>query len=193
MLWEGTALQSSRIEKLLLILMGVVITLMMMNIGLFLRMNQLQSQVIQSLAPIQGAFNPPEGLVAGVQAPPFHLTDTEGQSVSRTGYDGESLLLVFSSTTCPACQDKYSMLKAFNERHPNFAFLMISEGSVEANQAMVQEQGFEFPVLNWQDEVAEAYQVPGTPHFYLIEDGIVTYSGFIASVDEMERISGFRE
>lgn len=182
--------ENSRIEKLLLILMGVVVILMVMNIGLFLRMNQLQSQVVQALAPFQGAFQPTEGLAAGTQAPLFSLTDTGGQMVSLADFAGEPLLLAFSSTTCPACQDKYPMVKEFNERHPDFAFLMISQGSAKENQALVQEQGFAFPVLGWTDEVAEAYQVPGTPHFYVIEDGVIIYGGFAASVEELENLAG---
>lgn len=182
--------ENSRIEKLLLMLMSVIIILMVMSIGLFLRMNQLQSLVVQALAPLQGAFQPSEGLAVGTQAPHFSLTSTGGQIVSLTDYDEGSLLLVFSSTTCPACQDKHPMLKAFNELHPDFTLLIISKGSEEDNQTLVQEQGFTFPVLIWKDEVADAYQVPGVPHFYVIENGMVAYGGFATSVEELENLAG---
>jgi len=41
--------------------MGIVILLMVANIGLFIRMNELQSQVLTSLGPLQ-AMRVPEGI-----------------------------------------------------------------------------------------------------------------------------------
>ncbi|MBC8249560.1 MAG: hypothetical protein H8E90_07765 [Anaerolineales bacterium] len=42
-----------RTETLLLMLMGIVILLMLANVGLFLRMNQLQREVLAALKPYQ--------------------------------------------------------------------------------------------------------------------------------------------
>lgn len=59
-----------RIEVLLMMLMGIVILLMVANLALFVRMNQLQRQVIHSLAP----FQRPTGLHQGAKAPFFPVS-----------------------------------------------------------------------------------------------------------------------
>ncbi len=79
-------------DTLILLLMGIVCLLMVANLGLFLRMNQLQNQVIETLK----LFQPPRGLEVGSQAPPFQLKDTHDKTVSLQDMSGESILLVFS-------------------------------------------------------------------------------------------------
>ena len=43
----------SKTDVLILLLMGIVILLMVAIIGLFIRMNQLQGQVLAALGPLQ--------------------------------------------------------------------------------------------------------------------------------------------
>jgi len=107
------AMSTDKTDKLLLMLMGIVILLLVMNLGLFLRMNQLQSQVLQALRP----FQRPTGLTAGTQAPYFRLADTDGRLVSLPDFAGQCVLLAFSATTCPACQQMYPALRRFHESH----------------------------------------------------------------------------
>jgi len=172
-------------DTLILMLMGVVILLMVANLGLFLRMNQLQSQVIHALQPLQR----PTGLAVGSKAPPFNLVDTEGQTVSLQDFSGQRVLLVFSSTTCPACQRIYPFLKRFHEMHPDITVLVISRGSEEENRLLVQDEGLTFPVLAWQDEVARAYRVPGVPFFYLIDGrGMIASQGVASSPEQLEEL-----
>jgi len=49
----GFAMAESKSDVLILMLMGIVILLMVAIIGLFLRMNQLQREVLAALAPLQ--------------------------------------------------------------------------------------------------------------------------------------------
>lgn len=177
-------MSTDKTDKLLLLLMGIVILLMVMNLGLFLRMNQLQSQVIQALQP----FQRPTGLTAGTQAPSFHLADTEGRLVSLPDFAGQRVLLAFSATACRACEQMYPVLKRFREQHPDTALLMISRGSPEENRRLI-EEGLTFPILAWQDDVAGAYQVPGTPFFYAIDGrGVIAAQGFANSLEQLEEM-----
>lgn len=172
-------------DTLILMLMGVVILLMVANLSLFVRMNQLQSHVIQALQP----FQRPAGLAVGTQAPPFNLVDTEGRMVSLQEFSGKRVLLVFSSTTCPACQQMYPFLKHFHEVHPDITVLMISRGSEEENQLLAQDERLTFPILAWQDRVAKAYQVPGVPFFYLIDSrGMIASKGIASSLEQLEEL-----
>jgi len=175
---------------LLLMLMVTIILLMIAIGGLFLRMNQLQGQVLAALGVLQpGAPGQEAGLLPGAVAPDFSLPDQNGKPVALTEFAGQEVLLVFSSTTCPACQQMYSHLKAFSETHRDVRVVMISRGSAEENRQLVEEQGFAFPVLSWDDAVAQAYQVPGTPFFYVIDGkGMIANAGFANTLAQVEAL-----
>ncbi len=173
----------SKTDILLLMLMGIVILLMVAVVGLFLRMNQLQREVLAALTPLQaGAMEQDMGLEIGTKAPDFGLSDTNGATVLLEDYAGQRVLLTFSSTHCPACEGMYSHLRAFSESQENVQVVMISQGSAEENRQLVQAQGFAFPVLTtpgWNDKVMVDYQVPGTPFSYVIdEEGMIVNAGF---------------
>jgi hypothetical protein len=90
-------MRKSEIDTLLLILMGVVILLLITDLGLFLRMNQLQSQVLQALEPLHRQQL--TGIDVGIKAPAFSLYDSNDRLVSLNEFSGRRILLVFSSTT----------------------------------------------------------------------------------------------
>ena len=183
-------MSQSRTETLLLMLMGVVILLMVANVGLFLRMNQLQREVLAVLQPLQAMHRSegkPEGLEVSVQAPTFSLPDTKGQMIALKDFAGQKVLLTFSSVRCPACAERYPDLKLFSEQHQGVQVVMISMGSLEENQQLVEEQGLSFPILTREDAVAREYQVPGTPFFYVIDSkGLIANKGFVGSLRELE-------
>jgi len=108
----------SRAEVLLLLLTGIVLLLMVAIIGLFLRMNQLQREVLAALEPLRPA-QPPAGLSPGTQAPAFTLPDLSGRSISLEALAGRKVLLAFASPRCPACREMYPHLRAFAEEHPD--------------------------------------------------------------------------
>jgi Peroxiredoxin len=120
----------SRAEVLLLLLTGIVLLLMVAIIGLFLRMNQLQREVLAALEPLRPA-QPPAGLSPGTQAPAFTLPDLSGRSVSLEALAGRRVLLAFASPHCPACREMYPHLRAFAEAHPDVAVVMVSLGTPE--------------------------------------------------------------
>jgi len=178
----------SKTNVLILLLMGIVILLMVAIIGLFLRMNQLQSQVLAALGSLQ-AMRMPEGLEIGMKAPDFTLPDTSGQMVSLDDFAGQRVLLAFSSTQCPGCIETWPHLRAFSGREKDVQVVMISRGSAEENRRLAEEQGFDFPVLSWDDAVARDYQVPGTPFFYVIdENGVIANADFANTLEQMEAL-----
>ena len=115
--------------------------------------------------------------------------------VSLEDFAGREVLLVFSSTQCPACTEMYPNLRAFSERERDVQVVMISRSSVEANRQLMEEQGFGFPILTWQDTVAREYQVPGTPFFYVINgEGVIANVGFAGTLEQLEALAtGSRE
>ena len=183
---------ASKNDILLLMLMSIVILLMVAIVGLFLRMNQLQQAVLAALASSQVGMPEQEmGLEVGTQAPAFALPDTSGSPVSLDDF-GRTVLLAFSSTHCPACKEMYPHLRAFSERHKDVQVVMISQGSAEENQRLVEEQGFAFPVLpvaGWEDALLADYRVPGTPFFYVIDgEGVIAGTGFANTSEQLEAL-----
>ena len=182
-------MNETRTQVLLLTLMGAVILLMIAILGLFVRMNQLQREVLEALEPLQ-AMRGPQGLEIGTEAPAFTLSDTRGQMISLGDFVGQRVLLVFSSTQCPACIEMYPHLRAFSEREEDVQVVMISRGPVEENRQLVEEQDLDFPVLAWNDAVARDYQVPGTPFFSVIDgDGVIANAGFAGTLEQLEALA----
>jgi len=182
--------QSKLPTVLLLMLMGIVILLMVAIIGLFLRMNQLQREMLAALAPLQaGAMEQEMGLEIGTQAPDFTLPDTSGSMVSLGDFAGQKILLAFSSTHCSACKETYPHLRAFGESREDVQVVMISRGSPDENRQLVADQGFGLPVLIWEDAVAQDYRVPVVPFFYVVnEEGVVTNAGFANTLEQLKAL-----
>jgi len=179
-----------RLEVLLLLLMGIVILLMVAIIGLFIRMNQLQSQVLAAMGSFQaGAIGQEMGLEVGTQAPDFTLPAVSGKMVSLDDFTGQKVLLAFSSTHCPACKEMYLHLKAFSESREDVQVVMVSRGSAEENRQLVEDQGFAFPVVAWEDAVAREYEVPGTPFFYVIDvERVIANADFANTLEQLEAL-----
>ncbi len=178
---------------LLLMLMAIVILLMIAIAGLFVRMIQLQQEVLAALVPLQaGAMGQEMGLEVGTQSPPLTLPDTSGSMISLEDFAGQRVLLVFFSTHCRACTEMYPHLRAFSESQEDVQVVMISQGSAEENRQLVQAQGFAFPVLpvlDWGDRVMLDYRVPGTPFFYVIDGArVITSEGFANTLEQLEML-----
>jgi methylamine dehydrogenase accessory protein MauD len=183
----------SKVNVLLSMLMGIVILLMVAIIGLFLRMNRLQQAVLGAMVSAQvGVMEQEMGLEVGTEAPDFTLPDTNDSTVSLGDFAGQRVLLAFSSTHCSACKETYPHLKVFSESREDVQVVMISEGSAEENQQLVQAQGFAFPVLpvsGWDDEVMLDYQVPGVPFFYVIDgEGVIANADFANTLEQLEAL-----
>ncbi len=90
---------------------------------------------------------------------------------------------------CPACVAMYPRIQAFSVGRGDLQVVMVSRGTAEENRRLVAEQGFAFPVLVWEDEVARAYKVPGTPFFYVVDgDGVIVNKGFANTREQLDAL-----
>lgn len=164
-------------------MLAIVAILLVANVGLYIQFRQLEAQV-QELTQL---FQPPEILQIGEVGPDFELVDFAGQRISLKDYAGLPVLLIFSSVSCPACQEFWPSLLEFSTQNTSLDILMISKGTLAENSNLAESQGFKFPVLQWDDIVAEVYKVPGTPYIYLIsEEQTIAFAGF---GPELERVN----
>ncbi len=125
----------------------------------------------------------------GSQAPDFSLPDTEGNTVSRSDYDGHPLLVMFICNHCPYVKHIANRLgevcSAIQER--NVAVVGINSNDVENYPedgpdhmvAEVKRRGYTFPYLfDETQEVAKAFNAQCTPDFFLYDaDHKLVYRG----------------
>ena len=175
----------SKPEQLIRLLIVVLIIFLVTNLGLFLRINQLQIEVIQALRP----FQLPNGLQAGTQAPGFSLLDTYENQISLEDLSGDRTLLAFISPSCPSCVDMYPELLTFTDQHPDVRTVVISNGSPSDNLAVAKDMAFRFPILMADDAVFSSYKVPGTPWFFMLDEaGMITNQGSADSSAQLDQL-----
>ena len=161
-------------------------------VGLFLYVRNVEARVntvfstfgsqTDSLTAISAEFQ-------GKQAIDFDLQMVgSDKQFSLNDIAGQPALLVFTWTDCIYCKEMYPELTQFSEKYPNIHTIMISRGTPEANQELLSQQGFLFPVLQANDDIYEDYNVPGTPFFYYLnEDGNIQTLFFANSLEDIEK------
>ena len=123
-------------------------------------------------------------LELGTQAPAFSLPDvTTGKTVTLATFDKNQLLLVmFICRHCPYVKHVQVELARIGKDYlpKNVGIVAVSsndaanypDDSPEGLKAMVQEQGFNFPLCyDETQETAKAYRAACTPEFYLFDRG----------------------
>jgi peroxiredoxin/uncharacterized membrane protein YphA (DoxX/SURF4 family) len=118
---------------------------------------------IHTVAPVV-----PMGKKLGEPAPPLRLPDLSGKSIELANFKGSETLLLFWSPNCGFCNLMLDDLKAIEANPPKGApkLLVISEGTVEANEAM----GLRSPVvLDEKFSAGWEFGADGTPSAVLID------------------------
>ncbi len=119
-------------------------------------------------------------------APPFELPDLEGRATRLTTLTaGGTVLLIFWTTECVYCYAHIRDLNALQERYGERGLQVVGiniGGEPRQEVALyAQENGVRYrlladPAANL--DVAEAYRVPGTPSFVLVDrQGELRYRG----------------
>lgn len=141
-------------------------------------------------APVQAQ----QGLEPGTEAPPFHLSNAEGDEVTLADFEGRKVVLVFSSDQCRYCKELYPELRRLREsgEPPGVEMVMLQFGSTpEANRALAAEQGLDFPILAADRETFAAYAVPGTPFAAVVDEaGVVVATSLVSSYEQMVGLLG---
>jgi peroxiredoxin len=148
----------------------LVFQLMRQNGRIMLRLEVLERLATQGAAATSPSAAP-MGLPLGSQAPAFELPTLEGGRISLDGFRGRRLLLTFFSPSCGYCQRMAPDLSRLKQEGSSQLFpILITNGSVEANQKLLADSGIDFPVaLQNQMDVATSYRVSGTPMAYLVD------------------------
>ncbi|MGA9998103.1 MAG: redoxin domain-containing protein [Pyrinomonadaceae bacterium] len=134
--------------------------------------NQIPSKAQRGNLPLVESHIARHGLAKGEIAPLFNLPRLDGEDLSLAEYRGRMILLVFSDPECGPCNQLAPRLEKLARRTPDIQIIMVSRGSVEANNEKVLEHGLTFPVVRQRHwEISRLYAMFATPIAYLIDEG----------------------
>jgi peroxiredoxin len=176
-------------------ILGVVLPWLLVGVGAWLvfELIKMSGRIVVRLEALEARLGPltthagpfsqqassskgsPElaGLSPGSPAPEFDLPDLRGSRHTLAEYRGRRLLLIFFNPHCGFCTgmaDALAKLSGVVENGVPMP-LLVSTGSVDDNQDMMDEYEWKCPLLLQQQvEVAARYSAAGTPTGYLIDE-----------------------
>lgn len=114
------------------------------------------------------------GTSALKSAPGFSLSDTNGSTISLSGYKGKSIVIVsFFASWCPPCRRELPELQSFykNNKHLKTEIIAVDVNeSAEIAASVKHKYSLEFPVLvDPNGAVARAWGVRGIPALFIID------------------------
>jgi len=123
-------------------------------------------------------------LSPGQKAPKFAAQTLGGKTVTLADYAGRSVVFLFVMPSCGPCRaalPRYQRLQSQAARS-GVEIVLISLADAHSTKIFVDELHIELPILvaaTERNPLADDYQVPGTPAYYLIDaQGIVQSSGY---------------
>jgi peroxiredoxin len=161
--------------------------LLQQNGRLLIRLDALEDAV-QTGRPLDPAANSGtiSGLRVGSPAPSFELPNLAGTPTTLADLRAANVptLLVFSDPGCRPCTALLPEIAQWQEQHAGkLTIALVSRGDLEANRSKAGQHGVRNVLLQHNREVAEAYQVRGTPSAVLVRPNLTIGSAVAAGAD----------
>ena len=156
----------------------VLMHLLRQNGRLLVRLEALESGHASGAAePSRNGSQTPAGLPVGSPAPGFELPDLNGEKLTLDSLrsPGQPVMLIFTDPGCEPCTELLPEIGRWQRDYSDeLTVSLISRGDPEENRAKSAEHGVERVLLQQDWEVADAYQVDGTPSAVLVRpDGTI--------------------
>jgi methylamine dehydrogenase accessory protein MauD len=156
----------------------VLMHLLRQNGRLLVRLEALESGHAPGAAePSRNGSQTPAGLPVGSPAPNFELPDLHGEKLTLDSLraPGQQVMLIFTDPDCDPCTALLPGIGRWQRDYADeMAVSLISRGDPEENRAKSAEHGVERVMLQQDWEVADVYQVDGTPSAVLVRpDGTI--------------------
>ncbi|WP_039011434.1 methylamine dehydrogenase accessory protein MauD [Pseudomonas brassicacearum] len=137
-----------------------------------------------------GALMVDKGVAVNEPAPQITAADRHGRPVSF-GYAAEkSQLLFFLSPTCPICKSLLPAIKSIaKEQADRLDVVFISDGDMEAQQALIREHKLDNAIYVVGPEVGMTYQIGKLPYAALIDKaGTLRAKGLVNSREHLDSL-----
>ncbi|MDT4824363.1 Methylamine utilization protein MauD [compost metagenome] len=137
-----------------------------------------------------GALMVDKGVAVNEPAPQVTAADRNGRPVNF-GYAGEKAqLLFFLSPTCPICKSLLPALKSIaKEQADRLDVVYISDGDLEAQQALIAEHKLENATYVVGPEVGMTYQIGKLPYAALVDKaGVLRAKGLVNSREHLDSL-----
>jgi peroxiredoxin len=110
-------------------------------------------------------------LAIGAPAPDFSLPGLNGSILSLAAYRGRRILLAFVDPEWRSCTLLIPALERIQQEDTCLQVLMVSRGTLAANQAMLAAHNIAFPVVRQRHwEISRRYATFAIPAGYLIDE-----------------------
>jgi len=156
---------------------------------LLLRLEALEARVAQ--APLTSSANSPAGLPVGVAAPGFSLAGLYGETITLESLRaaGKPVLLLFSDPGCGACEALFPDIARWQRDHAaKLTIAVIDRAGSASEKAKGQKRGVSHVLLQKEWEIAQAYQVAGTPSAVIVRPDGAVGSPLAAGSEEIRRL-----
>ena len=121
-----------------------------------------------------------EGLPTGELFPKLSFPLIDGQNIDLQTMDKQGTVIFFTSTYCDICEKIYRVIKPIMDKHPEYEFLALMEGSIEEINTKKDKFQLSLPIYQLVEEDFEKLQVDFFPFAYFISsDGNITGKGLI--------------
>lgn len=129
-------------------------------------------------------FGPPQVAKAAAAAPPFTVTDLQGNAVSLSSLQGKPVFINFWATWCPPCVGEMpDIQRMYSQYGEQVHFVIINiDGEPSEVQAFMAQNGYTFPAMLDTNGAAGAYSVQAIPASYLIDASGNLLSSHIGSL-----------
>lgn len=105
----------------------------------------------------------------GFSAPLFTGFDLDGKEISLNDYQGQNVLVVFASPSCPHCKKKVPLLNSIVQDGDLKVVMVLSANAEKANE-FKNAQGAKFEIIADGDfKITRAYGVKAVPQGFLID------------------------
>jgi thiol-disulfide isomerase/thioredoxin/uncharacterized membrane protein YphA (DoxX/SURF4 family) len=147
---------------------------------LLMRLERVEQRVALEAPPLPGSPHSPAvsaGLPPGAPAPTFQLSSVDGtpQLLPPIAFQPRPTLVLFVDPDCGPCHALLPDVERWRQEYRACcAIVVISRGTAEVNRAKFQHHPHGSFLLQWDREVAVAYQVEVTPSAVLVRsDGTI--------------------
>jgi len=168
-----------------LLLWCLLLALVFVVVGLVRQIGVLHGR----LAPA-GALMVDKGVSVGQPAPQVTAVDRSGRPVNFGYVSERAQFLFFLSPTCPICKSLLPALKSIAKAEASRVDVVyVSDGSPEAQLALIAEYGLESALYVVGPEVGMTYQIGKLPYAVLIDkDGILRAKGLVNSREHLDSL-----